>query len=74
MKMIPQPYQPQQGGGIIIQQRNAIKTAANDPSIKGALPSHCQTQIDIISAKALADWSASEAEYMASMPLVAVHC
>ena len=62
------------GGGIIIQQRAAIKTAVNDPSIKSLLPSHCQTQVDIISAKGLDQWTAHETEFMASMPLVAVHC
>lgn len=62
------------GGGIIIQQRAALKTVTNDPSIRGALPSHCQTQIDIISNKGLDQWSVSETEFMASMPLVAIHC
>lgn len=62
------------GGGIIIQQRAAIKVAVTDASIKGALPSRCQTQIDIISAKGLDQWTIHETEFMASMLLVAIHC
>ncbi len=62
------------GAGGIINQRAAIKTAVNDPSILGALPQHCQDRISDINAKGLADWTDDETSFMASMPLVAVHC
>jgi hypothetical protein len=62
------------GGGIIINRRAAIKTAVNDPSIFGALPQHCQDRVTDINIKGLADWSDDDTQFMASMPLIAVHC
>lgn len=62
------------GAGGIINQRAAIKTAVNDPSIYGALPQHCKDRIDDINAKGLADWTNDETSFMASVILVAVHC
>jgi hypothetical protein len=62
------------GGGIIIQQRAAIKTAVNDPSISGVLPQSCRDRVMDINAKGLADWSADETTFMAAMLTVAVHC
>lgn len=61
-------------GGIIIQRRQAIKTVVNDSAIKGVLPGWCQTKIDSISAKGLPDWTDEEENFMASMPLAAIHC
>lgn len=61
------------GAGGILNQRAAIKAAANDPAIYGALPQNCRDRIDDINIKGLADWSDDETTFMASMPLVAVH-
>lgn len=72
--MIPQPYQQQQGAGGIIHQRNVIKTAVNDPSIYGVLPSHCQAKIDSINLKGLADWTDDETAFMARMIPHALDC
>lgn len=62
------------GAGGVINQRAAIKTAVNDPSIYGALPQHCKDRVNDINAKGLADWSDDETYFMAHMIGVAVHC
>lgn len=62
------------GAGGIINQRAAIKTAVNDPSIYGALPQHCKDKVDDINAKGLADWTDHETLYMARRIAQAVDC
>ena len=61
------------GGGGIIQQHAAIRTAVNDPSIFTALPAKAQARVEQISLKGLADWSEDETCFMAAMIMVAVH-
>ncbi|HEY3840959.1 MAG TPA: hypothetical protein VGL72_30520 [Bryobacteraceae bacterium] len=40
------------GAGGVIQQADALVTAAKDPSIYGVLPKHEQENVDRIAAKA----------------------
>lgn len=62
------------GAGGVIQQNAVARTAVNDPSIYGVLPSNCKQHVDGINAKPLADWSESDYAYMVSMLTVARHC
>jgi len=62
------------GGIIIIQQREAIRTLANEPSIFGQLPPYCQEQVRNISAKGLHDWTEHEDHVMRMAPLLAKPC
>lgn len=61
------------GAGGVIQQRAAIRTAANDLSIFDALPKVFQDRVLKISIKGIADWTDAETGFMAAMLSVAVH-
>lgn len=61
-------------GIIIINRRALLLPVATSPDIYGALPTHCQSKIDVIGAKAEADTTAQDIETLAALILVAVHC
>lgn len=55
------------GGGIIIQQNNAVKAAVQTPAIMSQIPSECQARVSEICAKGCADWSEEEYVFMVAM-------
>lgn len=78
MKMIPQRCQQQQGAGGIIQQRAEIKAAIGPGTANydrlPTTPINCQSHVQAITNKGLADWTTSETIYAASMIVLAVSC
>lgn len=62
------------GAGGIIQQRDAIRTVATNQAIYNVLPASCKDRVDLICTKGLADWTDDETSFMASIPIVSVHC
>lgn len=51
MRMIPQPYQQQQGGSGIIIIDDAIHTAASNPAVASALPPEVGSKLSAVCAK-----------------------
>lgn len=61
------------GAGGVIQQHSAVRTAVQDQSIYGVLPTHCKDSVEAICAKALGDWTEGDYAFMVSMLSVARH-
>jgi len=55
MKMIPQPYQQQQGAGGVIQKAKVLLVAVTDPCLYAELSPANKTAVDTIDAKGPAD-------------------
>ncbi len=62
------------GGGIIIQRRAALLTAAKDPSIYDNLPMNCKDKIDDIDTKAPASCTEHDLHTLVKMIEIALHC
>lgn len=61
-------------GGIIIQRRAALLTAAKDPSLYDNLPMNCKDTIDDIEAKAPASCTEHDLRTLVKMIEIALHC
>ncbi len=61
-------------GGIIIQRRAALLTAAKDSSIYDNLPMSCKDKIDDIEAKAPASCTEHDLHVLVKMLEIALHC
>ena len=59
------------GGGIIIQQNNAVKAAVQTPAIMSQIPSACQPRVSEICAKGCAEWTEEDYVYMVMMCVMA---
>lgn len=62
------------GGGGIIIQNDAVKSAVTNPAIMAALPQACQSEVAAICAKGPANWTEADYAYMVGMLMVARHC
>lgn len=61
-------------GGIIIQRRAALLTAAKDPSLYDNLPMSCKDKIDDIEAKAPTSCTEHDLHTLVKMLEIALHC
>lgn len=62
------------GGGIIIQRRAALLTAAKDPSIYDNLPMNCKDKIDDIDTKPPDQCTEHDLRTLVKMLDIALHC
>ena len=62
------------GGGIIIQRRAALLTAAKDPSIYDNLPMGCKDKIDDVENKPAASCTEHDLHTLVKMLEIALHC
>jgi len=61
-------------GGIIITRRNALLTAAKDPSLYDNLPTTCKDKIDDIDTKPPAQCTEHDLEILVKMLKIAIQC
>lgn len=61
-------------GGIIITRRNALITAAKDPSLYDNLPMNCKDKIDAIEAKPPAQCTEDDLRTLVRMLKIALDC
>lgn len=67
MKMIPQPYQQQQGAGGIIIVHGITRTAVSAPGFQANLPPDCAAKLKSILAKPDSSVTDAERTFVAQM-------